>query len=137
MKFKDMPYQRPDMDTLLARYAQLAADAEQADAQGLLEHVTVVAGQEMGPKKDCIAKAMAGRYQPNHVLMVGDAPGDLAAAQANGVLFYPIIPGQELESWVRLRSEAAEHFHTQQYKGPYMDNILEEFDQTLLDNPQW
>ena len=37
MKFKDMPYQRPDMDTLLARYAQLAADAEQADAQGLLD----------------------------------------------------------------------------------------------------
>ena len=37
MKFKDMPYQRPDMGTLLARYAQLAADAEQAGAQGLLD----------------------------------------------------------------------------------------------------
>lgn len=37
MKFKDMPYQRPDLDTLLARYAQLTADAEKADAQGLLD----------------------------------------------------------------------------------------------------
>ena len=30
-------------------------------AQGLLEHITVVAGQELGTKKDCIRKAMEGR----------------------------------------------------------------------------
>ena len=31
-------------------------------SQGLLEHITVVAGQELGTKKDCIRKAMTGKY---------------------------------------------------------------------------
>ena len=106
-------------------------------AQGLLEHITVVAGQELGTKKDCIRKAMEGRYAPDHVLMVGDAPGDHAAAQSNDVLFYPIIPGQEVESWRRLREEAAEKFHENTYSGNYMDRIFFEFDSVLQDEPTW
>jgi len=107
-------------------------------AQGLLEHITVVAGQEMGTKKVCIAKALAdGDYEPDHVLMVGDAPGDYAAAKANGVLYYPIIPGKEVESWKRLKDEAARLFRDGGYKGGYMEGLLEEFDQVLLENPNW
>ena len=106
-------------------------------AQGLLEHITVVAGQELGTKKDCIRKAMEGRYAPDHVLMVGDAPGDHAAAQGNGVLFYPIIPGQEVESWSLLRSEAAGKFRDGTYAGGYMDGLLAQFDSVLRDEPNW
>ena len=106
-------------------------------AQGLLEHITVVAGQELGTKKDCIRKAMEGRYAADHVLMVGDAPGDHAAAQSNGVLFYPIIPGREVESWRRLREEVAEKFHKSVYSGSYMDSVLFEFDSVLQDEPNW
>ena len=106
-------------------------------AQGLLEHITVVAGQELGTKKDCIRKAMDGRYTSNHVLMVGDAPGDHTAAQGNGVLFYPIIPGQEVESWSLLRSEAAERFREGTYAGAYMNGILAQFDSVLRDEPNW
>jgi hypothetical protein len=32
--------------------------------------------------------------------MVGDAMGDLEAAKANGVLYYPINPGAEDASWL-------------------------------------
>ena len=106
-------------------------------AQGLLEHITVVAGQELGTKKECIRKAMEGKYAVNKVLMVGDAPGDHAAADDNGVLFYPIIPGQEVESWSRLRGEAAVKFREGAYTGAYMEDILTRFNAVLQDEPSW
>lgn len=106
-------------------------------AQGLLEHITVVAGQELGTKKECIRKAAEGKYKPEHVLMVGDAPGDHQAAEGNGVLFYPIIPGQEVESWSRLRAEAAEKFHKGEYAGEYMADMLTRFDEVLQEEPNW
>ena len=106
-------------------------------SQGLLEHITAVAGQELGTKKVCIRKAMADRYAADHVLMVGDAPGDHDAAKDNGVLFYPIIPGQEVESWKRLRTEAAGTFQMGGYAGTYMDSILTQFYSVLRDEPSW
>ena len=106
-------------------------------SQGLLEHIAAVAGQELGAKKMCIRKAMADRYAADHVLMVGDAPGDHDAAKDNGVLFYPIIPGQEVESWKRLRTEAAERFQMGGYAGAYMDSILTQFYSVLRDEPNW
>lgn len=107
------------------------------NSQGLLEHITAVAGQELGTKKACIRKALAGRYAAGHVLMVGDAPGDHDAAKDNGVLFYPIIPGQEVESWRRLRTEAAGKFQMGGYAGAYMDSILTQFYSVLRDEPNW
>ena len=106
-------------------------------SQGLLEHISVVAGQELGSKKVCIQKAMTGKYDPGKVLMVGDAPGDHAAANANGVLFYPIIPGREVESWKLLRSEAVEKFHDGTYAGAYMESRIEAFDSVLKEDPDW
>jgi phosphoglycolate phosphatase-like HAD superfamily hydrolase len=106
-------------------------------AQGLLEHITVVAGQELGTKKECIRKAMTGKYSPDKVLMVGDAPGDHDAAVANGVQFYPIIPGQEVESWSLLRSEVAAKFREGAYAGACMEDMLTRFDAVLQDEPNW
>lgn len=106
-------------------------------AQGLLDHITVVAGQELGTKKECIRKAMEGKYAADKVLMVGDAPGDHDAATANSVLFYPIIPGQEVESWSRLRSEAAAKFREGIYAGSYMEEWKARFDSVLQSEPTW
>jgi len=106
-------------------------------SQGLLEHITVVAGQELGTKKDCIRKAMQDKYGAAKVLMVGDAPGDQAAAEANGVLFFPIIPGQEVECWSLMRSEAAEKFHKGEYAGEYMSRRIAAFDTVLKEDPEW
>ena len=106
-------------------------------AQGLLEHITVVAGQELGSKAECIRKAMEGKYAADHVLMVGDAPGDHEAAVKNGVLYFPIIPGWETESWSLMRSSAAERFHTGTFAGEYMDGLLERFYTVLQDEPNW
>ena len=45
-----------------------------------------------------------------HVLMVGDAPGDLAAAEKNDVFYYPILVGKEKFSWDRFKNEALGKF---------------------------
>ena len=58
----------------------------------------VIAGQEMGKKKDHL-EIVAGKYPDGNVIMMGDAFGDLKAAKANKLLFYPINPGFEEKSW--------------------------------------
>jgi len=104
---------------------------------GLARHVARIAGQELGSKARILAVAAAGRYPPDHVLMIGDAPGDHAAARANDALFYPILPGHEAESWEKLRDEALDRFFNGTYKGDYMDARLAEFEALLPETPYW
>ena len=104
---------------------------------GLDRLVTVIAGQELGTKTECIRKAMTGHYAPDHVLKIGDAPGDHQAAMANGVLFRPIVPGRESESWQQILDESAELFRDGLYRGAYMDDLIQDFFSVLLESPAW
>jgi len=104
---------------------------------GLIEYMTVVAGQEVGTKKEQIRLAMSGRYDPEKVIMVGDAMGDLEAAKANGVLFYPINPGAEDASWSRFHNEAFDKFIDGTFAGAYQDALIEEFKTYLPVTPPW
>jgi phosphoglycolate phosphatase-like HAD superfamily hydrolase len=107
------------------------------DEHGLREHVALIAGQECGSKKEHLALTAVGRYEPAHVLMVGDAPGDWNAAKANGVLFYPIDPGFEDVSWQRFFEEALPRFFAGRYAGEYMDAQLARFEALLPERPPW
>ena len=97
----------------------------------------IIAGQEMGTKKEHLQLISGGRYQKNHVLMVGDAPGDLKAARANGALFYPINPGHEEESWERFFREGCKKFLSGKYAGDYEGRLIEEFEILLPEIPPW
>ncbi len=59
-------------------------------------------GPDAGTKEACLSALSAKGYAPGHVLMVGDALGDLAAAQHADALFYPILVGKEKTSWEAL-----------------------------------
>jgi phosphoglycolate phosphatase-like HAD superfamily hydrolase len=103
-----------------------------------LEHlVNRIAGQEAGSKQEVLAEHAVGRYELEKILMVGDAPGDLKAAQANGVLFYPIDPGFEEESWARFHGEALPRFFAGTYAGAYMAERIEHFEALLPSIPPW
>src|SRR5205814_5310386 len=54
---------------------------------GLDKFVTMIAGQEMGTKTEHLKFAAVGKYAPEKILMIGDAPGDFKAAKSNGALF--------------------------------------------------
>jgi phosphoglycolate phosphatase-like HAD superfamily hydrolase len=103
----------------------------------LARYVKVIAGQEMGSKKVCINIAKTGRYSDDHVLMVGDALGDMQAAKANNALFYPINPGNEDKSWQRFFEEAYDKFIKGEYAGEYEAKLIEEFNAYLPATPPW
>ena len=70
---------------------------------------------------------MALGYSPDHVVMLGDALGDLKAAEANHVHFYPIIPTKEAESWERLQKEVAPLIEKGQYHDEVEARYIHEF----------
>ena len=51
---------------------------------GLIEHVALIAGQELGSKKEHLLLAAGGRYEPDKILMVGRRPRRLEAARHAG-----------------------------------------------------
>lgn len=85
-----------------APVATLRAEWGSAGLAGLPVHW---GGQEAGSKADQLRAFVSQHNHPARVMMVGDAPGDLTAAQAAGVPFFPIIPGAEAESWRILHAD--------------------------------
>lgn len=98
---------------------------------GLLPLVARIEGQEQGSKTCQLKSALQGRYAPNCALMMGDALGDLEAAQEHDILFYPIKPGAESASWERFATEAIDHFLNGTYAGDYEQGLLSEFGEIL------
>jgi phosphoglycolate phosphatase-like HAD superfamily hydrolase len=96
-----------------------------------------IAGQEAGSKAEHIAMSAGGKYDKSRMLMIGDAPGDLKAARANGALFYPINPGDEDRSWKHFYEEALDRFIAGNYAGAYEAALIEEFDRYLPEVPPW
>jgi phosphoglycolate phosphatase-like HAD superfamily hydrolase len=103
----------------------------------IAKYVEVIAGQEMGTKAQHLEYATKGRYKKDHVLMIGDAPGDMKAARANDALFYPINPGDEVQSWKRFHDEAFDKFMNGEYAGQYEKQLIAEFDSFLPELPPW
>jgi phosphoglycolate phosphatase-like HAD superfamily hydrolase len=103
----------------------------------IAKYAAIIAGQEMGTKAHHLRYATQSKYEKNHVLMIGDAPGDLKAAKVNDALFYPINPGDEIESWKRFGDEAFDKFIKGEYAGQYEEKLIAEFDSYLPESPPW
>ena len=101
------------------------------------QYVRVICGQEYGTKAEHLKYAAKGKYPDRKILMIGDAPGDFEAAKSNGVLFYPINPGDEDASWERFSNEALDRFLAGTYAGAYEKALIEEFDRYLPGTPPW
>lgn len=101
------------------------------------KYVQAICGQEVGSKKESLAQCKAFGYDPHKMLMIGDAPGDQAAAKATGVLYYPINPGHEEDSWARFNDEALGKFFAGTYAGAYEAKLIVEFEKYLPEQPPW
>jgi phosphoglycolate phosphatase-like HAD superfamily hydrolase len=100
-------------------------------------YVKLIAGQEMGTKTEHLKFAAAGKYPPENILMIGDAPGDLKAAKANGVLFFPIVPHHEEQGWKNLLEEGLPRFFSGKFAGEYENRLAAEFEANLPSDPPW
>lgn len=117
-------------DVAVVSSANREAVEEEWARCGLLDKVDVVCCQDTGSKADCIAALLGKGYAPDHVVMVGDAPGDKTAAEKNGVWFYPILVRHEAESWRELASEGLERFRQDDF-APYAETKGQQFEQNL------
>ena len=108
------PFKNVEMGLkVIEKYADIVV-VSSANSQALEEewkrncldgYVKMVLGQEAGTKKECIKHLLEKGYDKNNVLMLGDAIGDMEAAQANNVGFYPVLAGKEAESWKKLAED--------------------------------
>lgn len=123
-------------DMIVVSATPCAALNSEWSEHGIDKYVNVIGGQEMGSKKEMLA-ATKSRYPKNKCLMIGDAPGDQKAAKANGMLFYPINPGAERDSWKRFLEQAYDKFINLEYEGEYEASLIAEFDTYLPEKPPW
>lgn len=127
-----------DVDVLTVSATPVEALEREWHEHGLAQYVQVIAGQEMGSKAQHIRYAAKGKYADNeHILLIGDAPGDRDAAALEGVLYYPIIPGAEKQSWLRFTDEALPRFLDGTYAGEYQRQLIEEFESHLPAEVPW
>ncbi|MFA4840012.1 MAG: HAD hydrolase-like protein [Candidatus Neomarinimicrobiota bacterium] len=101
------------------------------------QYVRIIAGQEMGSKKEQIQFASIGKFQKSDVLMIGDALGDLKAARANDAAFYPINPGEEEKSWQVFAEKYSDLFFTGKYTKEIENDLVTEFNRHLPEVPPW
>ena len=106
-------------DVAVVSSANREAVLEEWEHFGLIDHTDVTLTQDIGSKAYCIGEMLKMGYDKEKTLMVGDAIGDLQAAEANGVYFFPILTGKEKESWDELRSVALERLLLGTYGGEY------------------
>ena len=116
-----------DADIAIVSSANLSAVLDDWDFYGLLEYTDVVLAQDSGSKSFCIGELMKRGYAPDHVLMCGDAPGDLDAAEKNGVYYYPILVRHEAQSWEEFVREGIGHFLDGTYGEGYQQEKREQF----------
>jgi len=124
-------------DTIVVSQTPLEALEREWEEHDIDKYVKVIAGQEMGTKSEHIKYANSGRYAPDHILMIGDAPGDLKAARDNGARFFPVNPGREEESWELFYREAFQRFISGTYDEGYEAELIAEFNKAMPSTPPW
>jgi phosphoglycolate phosphatase-like HAD superfamily hydrolase len=136
------PFVRESLEKLTGKADLLVISATPTEAlkreweeHDLAKYVVDICGQEVGTKKELLA--VAKKYPANHTLMIGDAPGDYKAAQANHALYFPINPGAEEQSWKRFYDEGIDRFLSGKFAGEYQQKLLAEFESYLPEHPPW
>ncbi|MGD9048080.1 MAG: HAD hydrolase-like protein [Anaerolineae bacterium] len=134
---ESLEYLADKADMIVVSATPLEALSREWQEHDIAQYVQVIAGQEMGKKALHLKLAAGGKYPPDRILMIGDAPGDMNAARANNALFYPINPGHEEGSWKRFYEEAVRMFLAGEYAGEYEEKLVAEFEALLPDVPPW
>ena len=102
-------------DVAMVSSANRDAVEEEWGKFGLLPHTDIVLAQDVGSTAACIAAMLKFGYDPQKVLMVGDAPGDCDSAEKNGVYYYPILVNHEKQSWDEAIGVAFEKLRSGEY----------------------
>ena len=101
------------------------------------KNVLHIGGQETGTKTEMLIAVAKEKYARDNILIIGDSPGDLIAAQAVNALFFPILQSKEEESWHNFNSEGCEIFLNGVFTGSYQNEQINQFKSSLDTAPPW
>ena len=118
-------------DIAIVSSANLGAIMDEWERHELLPHVDLVLAQDAGTKAYCIQELLKKGYDKKNVVMCGDAPGDLDAAKANGVFYFPIKVNLEKESWSEFIADGFDRLLQGTYEGAYQNEKNDEFIKNL------
>ena len=118
-------------DIAIVSSATPQAVREEWEANGILPYVSLICAQDAGSKDYCIGRLLEKGYDKKKAIMIGDAPGDMAAARKCGIAFYPIEVRKETESWQEFREQAAKEFFAGSYAGKAEEEYIEAFEKNL------
>lgn len=118
-------------DVAIVSSANLGAVLEEWETHGLLDHVDVIMSQNDGSKAFCIGELLTKGYNNIKVVMCGDAPGDLTAAEKNNVYFFPILVRSEKASWEEFIDRGLARLIDGSYGGEYQERKTKEFYKNL------
>ncbi len=126
-----------EADVAVVSSANREAVLNEWEKHGLLEHTDIVMAQDSGSKADCISELTGRGYRADHVLMCGDAAGDLAAAEQNGVYFYPVLVRREEQSWKEFVTEGLPRFMAGTFGDGYQQEQRKNFLENLNGGKSW
>ena len=124
-----------EADVMVVSHTPCATLDREWTEHGLSRSVMFLAGQECGSKTEQIRRVSEEKYPPERILMIGDSPGDLAAAHANRAFFFPVVPGREPESWRELAEEGLSRFFAGSFAGAYQERLLHGFQKVFVPFP--
>ena len=122
---------RDQADIAIVSSANLGAVMDEWERHGLLPYVDLVLAQNAGTKAYCIRELLKKGYDEKHVIMCGDAPGDMDAAKTNAVFYYPILVGHEKGSWDEFIRVGFHKFVEGTYEGAYQAEKIDTFIKNL------
>jgi len=128
---------QPKADIIVVSSTPLEALIREWQENEIDGYTSIIAGQELGSKKEHLQFTIGGKYEPGRTLMIGDALGDLRAARGADCRFYPIIPGGEEESWERFHDEIIDVFLAERYTEEWENRFLADFRAALPESPSW
>ena len=114
-------------DVAVVSSANRGAVEEEWAEHRLLPEVDILLAQDAGSKAFCIGEMLKFGYDKNKTLMVGDAVGDMEAADKNGVYFFPILVNHEYDSWCELVEEALPRLENGTFGGEYQASLKSRF----------
>lgn len=127
MAKEGLAYAHERADVAVVSSANLDAVLEEWGKHGLLQYVDIVLSQNVGSKAFCIVELLKKGYDKQKVVMCGDAPGDMQAAETNGVEYYPILVKKEKQSWEEFISMGFDKLVDGEYAGAYAQRKKDEF----------
>ena len=113
-------------DIAIVSSANQAAVEEEWQTHHLMPYITGLFAQEAGTKEHCLAQ-LKTHYEQGNVLMIGDARGDLLAAESNDVYFYPILANHENASWQRFFEHYSDIFKSHKFDDSVQKDLIHQF----------